>query len=45
MSNSTGRETILAVRSVSKIYRMGEVDVPALRDTTMKAGMAASVVE
>jgi len=28
-------EVILSVQSVSKIYRMGEVDVPALRDATL----------
>lgn len=29
------KSAILSVRSVSKIYRMGEVDVPALRDATI----------
>ncbi len=32
---STDRHVILSVRSASKIYRMGEVDVPALRDATL----------
>jgi putative ABC transport system ATP-binding protein len=29
------KQIILSVKSVSKIYRMGEVDVPALRDATL----------
>ena len=29
------RPVIISVRSVSKIYRMGEVDVPALRDASL----------
>lgn len=29
------RQVIISVRSVSKIYRMGEVDVPALRDANL----------
>ena len=29
-------EAILSVSAVSKVYRMGEVDVPALRDATIK---------
>jgi putative ABC transport system ATP-binding protein len=31
----TERQVIISVRSVSKIYRMGEVDVPALRDANL----------
>lgn len=31
----TQKRIILSVQSVSKIYRMGEVDVPALRDATL----------
>ena len=29
------KQIVLSVQSVSKIYRMGEVDVPALRDATL----------
>lgn len=29
------KQVIISVQSVSKIYRMGEVDVPALRDATL----------
>ena len=35
MSIATTRGVILSVRSASKIYRMGEVDVPALRDASL----------
>jgi len=35
MSEATTRQAIVSVRSVSKIYRMGEVDVPALRDASL----------
>lgn len=34
--NTPDRKVILSVQSVSKIYRMGEVDVPALRDATIE---------
>jgi len=33
--NRANQQTIVSVQSVSKIYRMGEVDVPALRDATL----------
>lgn len=32
---SSERQVILSVKSASKIYRMGEVDVPALREATL----------
>jgi len=32
MGTDSARRVVLSVRSVSKVYRMGEVDVPALRD-------------
>lgn len=35
MDTGHDHETILSVRSASKIYRMGEVDVPALRDASI----------
>ena len=35
MDATTDGQIILRVRSASKIYRMGEVDVPALRDATL----------
>ncbi|TET31623.1 MAG: ABC transporter ATP-binding protein [Planctomycetota bacterium] len=35
MNGTEIRETILSVESVSKIYKMGEVEVPALRDATI----------
>jgi putative ABC transport system ATP-binding protein len=33
--DSPERRVLLSLRAVSKIYRMGEVDVPALRDATL----------
>jgi len=30
------KRVILSVQSASKVYRMGEVDVPALRDATLE---------
>ncbi|MFP4056255.1 MAG: ABC transporter ATP-binding protein [Candidatus Brocadiia bacterium] len=35
MSAETASQTILSVQSVTKIYKMGEVDVPALRDASV----------
>ncbi len=35
MDASATRPLVLAVQSASKIYQMGEVDVPALRDATL----------
>ena len=35
MTEQTARQVIISVRAVSKIYRMGEVDVPALRDANL----------
>ena len=35
MNASTTSPIILSIQSVSKIYRMGEVDVPALREATL----------
>ncbi len=32
MKDAPARDVLISVQSVSKIYRMGEVDVPALRD-------------
>jgi len=35
MSTAAASPVLLSVRSASRIYRMGEVDVPALRDATL----------
>ncbi|MFC1806650.1 ABC transporter ATP-binding protein [Planctomycetota bacterium] len=35
MTDQPGRETIVSVQSVSKIYRMGQVDVRALREASI----------
>ncbi|MFW6161194.1 MAG: ATP-binding cassette domain-containing protein, partial [Planctomycetota bacterium] len=35
MAESDDREVIVSVQSVSKVYRMGEVDVHALRDASI----------
>jgi len=35
MSTDGKNQVLLSVRSVSKVYRMGEVDVPALRDASI----------
>jgi len=36
MNTHTENHTLVSVRSVSKVYRMGEVDVPALRDASLE---------
>ena len=33
--STRGNDVVLSVRNVSRVYRMGEVDVPALRDATL----------
>ena len=35
MNTTPDRQVIVSARSVSKVYRMGEVDVPALRDASL----------
>jgi putative ABC transport system ATP-binding protein len=35
VTNTATRQVIVSVQSASKIYRMGEVDVPALREATL----------
>ena len=35
MATQTAQPLVLSVRSASKVYRMGEVDVPALRDASL----------
>ena len=35
MTDTTTQQVIVSVQSASKIYRMGEVDVPALRNATI----------
>lgn len=36
MSTTTARKVLLSVEAVSKVYRMGEVEVHALRDATLE---------